>query len=186
MDLSTDGDMTMISALLDIGSPTVEDFTKAVEDLTKTPRNSTLASAAEESANREAVDVPVLTPVLQDLPLELDQIPISCGENWDKAVDTVLTEWSKVGSNFSRLREMFEVLGWEHKNLSAAVIRDFRMMEWRASLLDNKILLLKEHIGHHAMASEAGTKTVWNVIAKIHDKMDTAAASIWRMSEVFE
>ena len=69
-------------------------------------------------------------------------------------------EWGKIGPNFLKLKAMFEALLVEHEKLNNNVVKDFKTIGGRASLVDNKILLLKEHIGHPPMASEAGIKTM--------------------------
>lgn len=113
-------------------------------------------------------------------------MPIPCGDNWDKAVDIILAKWSKVGTNFTKLKTMFGILGQEHVKLNDAVFRDLKMIEGRASLMDDKIFLLKAWIGHHATALDAGTKTAWNAIAEIHNKMDSTTSTIHNMTETFE
>ena len=161
-------------------SPRSVQFTRAATGL-ETPRPATIGRAVKRRVIRGSVDVSSLETV-QDIEYE-DGVPIPEGQDWDKAIGTMLAEWSKVGANFEKLKDMFIAMGVEFQDLNDGVVKDFDLIEEHSSLVDGKIHLLKERMGHDSAASDGGSKTVWNAIAElqadlvIHNKMFADLAS---------
>mmetsp|Transcript_18233 Transcript_18233/g.45138 ORF Transcript_18233/g.45138 Transcript_18233/m.45138 type:complete len:843 (-) Transcript_18233:6186-8714(-) len=159
MVVDTDGESyDVVSA---IESPTAAQFCTAADEL-NTPRNVVLGNAVK-SASEGSVNVPVLEKV-RDIGYD-EGLPK--GQDWDVALGTVVAEWSKVGSNFEKLKTMFSALGEEHTRLGESVLQDLLDVESKAKMIDNKILLLKERIGQDSKASDGGAKTVWDAISDL-------------------
>ena len=158
-------------AISAIASPTASQISQADEELS-TPRDVKLGKSVKVVADANA-EFPMLD-VIKDILLD----PKNPEQDLETALGTIVSEWKKVGGNFERVKEMCASLGVAHNELSTGILRDLKDVERKASVIDNKILILRDRIGHDAKASEGGTKTAWEAIAEINETIGGIASDL--------